>query len=59
MIAIYLCKQQALYAEQQSNFKTQQSKFIGNLDGNATMFFILEEVKETAFGFSQNTVRVL
>ena len=35
--------------------------FTGNLerDGNTTMFFIIEEVKETILNFSQETVRVL
>ena len=57
MIAIYLNKQQALYADSNA---TQQSNFTGNLDANATMFFILEEIKKlTIFGFSQKTVRVL
>ena len=57
MIAIYLNKQQALYADSNA---TQQSNFTGNLDANATMFFILEEIKkQTIFGFSQKTVRVL
>ena len=32
--------------------------FTGNLerDGNTTMFFIIEEVKETILNFSQETV---
>ena len=39
----------------------QQINLAGNLDrgGNATMFFITEEAKETILGFSQETVRVL
>ena len=39
----------------------QQINFIENLDrdGNAKFYFILEEVKETAFEFSQGTVKVL
>ena len=38
-----------------------ESFFTGNLDqlANTTMFFILEEAKETILGFSQGTVRVL
>ena len=39
----------------------QQSNFTPNLDrdGNATMFFIIEEAKETVLDFSQGTVKVL
>ena len=39
----------------------QQINFAVNLDraGNTRFYFILEEVKETAFGFSQGTVKVL
>ena len=39
----------------------QQNNFTGNLDwaGNTTMFFIIEEAKETILDFSQGTVRVL
>ena len=58
MIAIDLSKQRGVDA----NPKTiQQINYIGNLDlvGNATMVFILEEVKQTILHFSQATVRVL
>ena len=39
----------------------QQINFTANLDGdgNATMFFIIEEAKETVLDFSQGTVKVL
>ena len=39
----------------------QQISFIGNLDqlAVATMFFIIEEAKETKLDFSKGTVRVL
>ena len=52
MIAIDLNKQQALDAEPKA---IQQTNFTGNLDldGNTTMFFIIEEVKETILDFSQ------
>ena len=35
--------------------------FTANLDraGNTTIFFIIEEAKETSFEFSQGTVKVL
>ena len=58
MIAIDLSKQQALDADPRA---IQQINFIENLDlaGNATMFFIIEEAKETILDFSLGTVRVL
>ena len=39
----------------------QQINFTGNLDqaGNKTMFFIIEEAKETILDFSQESVKVL
>ena len=39
----------------------QQIDFTGNLDWirNATIFFILEEVKETISDFSQGTMKAL
>ena len=39
----------------------QQINFTANLDRarNTTMFFIIEEPKETVFDFSQGTVKVL
>ena len=39
----------------------QQIKFTANLDiaGNTRFYFILEEVKETIFEFSQGTVKFL
>ena len=58
MIAIDLSKQQALDADPRA---IQQINFTANLDrnGNTTMFFIIEEAKETVLDFSQGTVRVL
>ena len=58
MIAIDLSKQQALDADPKA---IQQINFTANLDraGNTTMFFIIEEAKETAIGFSQGIVKVL
>ena len=51
-------KQQALDADPRA---IQQINFTANLDraGNTTMFFIIEEAKETVFEFSQGTVKVL
>ena len=58
MIAIGLSKQQSLDADPKA---IQQINLTANLDrvGNTTMFFITEEAKETAFEFSQGTVKVL
>ena len=58
MIAINLSKQQALDADPKA---IHQINFIENLDreGNTTIFFIIEEVKETILDFSQGTVKVL
>ena len=56
--AIDLSKQQELDADPR---EIQQINFKANLDRNngATMFFIIEEAKETVFEFSQETVKVL
>ena len=50
MIAIDLSKQQALDADPRA---IQQINFTGILDtaGNTTMFFIIEEAKETVLDF--------
>ena len=56
MIAIDLSKQ-----EDADPRAIQQINFTANLDraGNTRFYFILEEVKETVFEFSQGTVKVL
>ena len=58
MIAIDLSKQQALDTDPRA---IQQINFTANLDrvGNARIYFILEEAKETVLEFSQGTVNVL
>ena len=56
MLAIDSSKQQALDANSQI---IQQINFTGNLDNNATIFFIDEEAKETILDFPQRTVNVL
>ena len=58
MIAIDLSKQNELDADPRV---IQQINFTANLDraGNKTIFFIIEEVKETFFEFSQGTAKVL
>ena len=57
MIPIDLRKQQALNADPRA---IQQIIFT-DLDraGNTTMFFIIEETKETVLDFSQGIVKVL
>ena len=58
MITVDLSKQQALDADPKA---IQQINFTANLDraDNTRFYFILEEAKETVFGFSQGTVKVL
>ena len=57
MIAIDLSKQQVLDVDPR---KIQQINFTADLDrdGNITMFFIIEQEKETIFEFSQGTVKI-
>ena len=58
MIAIDLNKQNELDADPRA---FQKINFIANLDRarNTTIFFIIDEAKETMFEFSQGTVKVL
>ena len=58
MIAIDLIKQQVLDADLET---IQQISFAANpdRDGNPTMFFIIEEKKETILDFLQGTVETL
>ena len=58
MIAMDLSKQQELDANPKV---IQQINFTINLDrpGNTSLYFILEEAKETVFEFSLGTVKVL
>ena len=58
MIATDLSRQYKLDADPRA---IQQISFTANLDkaGNATIFFIIEEAKETTFEFSQGTIKVL
>ena len=55
IIATDLSKQQALNADPKA---IQQINFTGNLDREATMFFITEEAKKTILNFSKGTVRI-
>ena len=58
MIVIDLSKQQGLDADPRG---IQQIDFTANLDrvGNTRFYFIIEEVKENIFEFSQGSVKVL
>ena len=58
MIAIDLGKQKELDADPRA---IEHINFTANLDraGNITIFFIIEEAKETIFNFSQGTVKVV
>ena len=58
MIAIDLSKQQTLDVDPRG---IQEINFTANLDrgGNARIYFILEEAKETLLDLSQGTVKVL
>ena len=48
MIAEDLSKKQALDADPKA---IQEANFIGNIETNLSMFFIIEEAKETVLGF--------
>ena len=58
MIAIDASRQNELDADPRA---IQQINFTANLDraGNTTIFFNIEEAKETVFEFSQGTLKVL
>ena len=60
MIAIDLSKYKALDVGPKA-IQIQQINCTANLDrdGNTTMFFIFEEVKETILDFSQGTVKLM
>ena len=55
LIAKDLSKQQALDADPKT---IQQINFTGNLEQQATIFFFIDEAKETLLYFSQGTVKV-
>ena len=58
MIAVDLSRQNELDGDPRA---IQHISFTANLDraGNTTIFFIIEEAKETVFEFSQGPVKVL
>ena len=51
-----LSKQHALDADPNA---IQQMNFTGNLAQQTTIFFIIEQAKETVLDFSQGTVKVI
>ena len=53
-MAIDLSKQLALDADPKA---IQQINFTGNLEQQETIFFIIEEAKETVLHFSQGTLK--
>ena len=55
LIAIDLSKQ----TELENTDLKQQINFIGRLEEDATMFFIIEKKEETTFDFLQNSVTVV
>ena len=56
LIAIDLSKQQKLDADPKA---IQQINFTGNIEKDTSIFFIIEEVKETVLNFSKGTSKVL
>ena len=55
LIAVYLSKQSEL---ENSGIK-QQISFVGRLEQNATIFFIIEKKEETTIDFSQNFAAIV
>ena len=59
----YYCKHYKLIAidlnKQNSDFKNQQINFIGKLEQNATIFFIIEEKMTTGIKFEQNSLTIV
>ena len=56
LISRYLSKQQKLDADPKA---IQQIIFNGNLKNNATIFFIIEEAKETVLDLAKGIVKLL
>ena len=54
MIAIDLSKQQALDSDPKA---IQQMNFTGNVENQSTIFFLIEEGKETGLDFSKGAVK--
>ena len=56
LIAIDLSKQQKLGADPNA---IQEINFTGSIEKETSIFFIIEEVKETVLDFSKGTIKVL
>ena len=58
----YFCKHYKVVAidlsKQNSDFKNQQINFIGTLEQNATIFFIIEEKMTTGIKFEQDSLTI-
>ena len=46
-------------SRQKSDFENQQINFIGRLEQDATIFFIIEEKTTTGLKFSQNSLTIV
>ena len=59
----YFCNHYKLIAidlsKQNSEFKNQQINFVGKLEQNGTIFFIIEEKMNTGIKFEQNTLTIV
>ena len=59
----YFCKHYKLISvdlsKQNSDFKNQQINFVGKLEQNATIFFIIEEKVTTGIQFEQDSLTVV
>ena len=59
----YFCEYYKLIAidlsKQKSDLKNQQINFIGRLEQNVTMFFIVEEKETTGLKFLQNSLTIV
>ena len=59
----YFCEHYKLIAidlsKQKSDLKNQQINFIGRLEQNATIFFIVEEKESTGLKFLQNSLTIV
>ena len=59
----YFCKHYKLtvidLSKQNSDFKNQQLNFVGKLEQNATIFFIIEQKVTTGINFEQNSLAIV
>ena len=59
----YFCNHYKLIAidlsNKNSDFKNQQTNFVGKLEQNATIFFVIEEKLRTEIKFEQNSLTIV